>query len=96
MPHAHTVCVDPETAFGLLPLQSVDGHELRFDRLNENLVGLVFTLLILSVVVHARKSVTCSHHCDSPDKRSLMKGEILGTRHSPAHNAAIGSALPCP
>jgi hypothetical protein len=51
------------------------GDELRFDRLNENLVGLVFTLL--SVVVHARKSVTCSHHCDSPDKRSLMKGEIL-------------------
>jgi hypothetical protein len=42
------------------------GDELRFDRLNENLVGLVFTLL--SVVVHARKSVTCSHHCDSPDK----------------------------
>jgi hypothetical protein len=51
------------------------GDELRFDRLNKNLVGPVFTLL--SVVVHARKSVTCSYHCNFMEKRSLMKEEIL-------------------
>ena len=26
MPHAHTVCVDPETHLVYFPLQNVDGH----------------------------------------------------------------------
>ena len=51
------------------------GDELRFDRPKKILFGPVFTLL--SVVVHARKSVTCNHHCNFMEKRSLMKEEIL-------------------
>jgi len=26
MPHAHTVCVDPETHLVYFPLQNIDGH----------------------------------------------------------------------
>jgi hypothetical protein len=28
MPHAHTVCVDPETHLVYIPLENIDGHPI--------------------------------------------------------------------